>query len=500
MSPSISKPQLWLTLRFPHLPLEVVGHTYNSATPVIISDKRRVYRLNALALAAGVNGNMTLSKAQSLSDAVIFERDPEKEHQSLQQVAEICYQFTPYIEWYNDDSLLLEISRSLTLFQGMENLTRRLSEALTPLSHLFHYGLAHTEKASWLLSWQYHPISNQDKHTDFLQRLQQAPIHLVNDFPNAIATLKKSGFQTLGDIFKQMDSSKSSAAISQRFGTAFSQYVQDILGSEIQSQSQLFTKPPNIFKPTELFQERIQFDYPITNMDQLRDPMQHLLEALIDYLQEKQQQSHSIIWRLYDIHNAKQDLIVSIERIHNQWQLPLDLTMIQLEATALTFEVDSLELLCCATTSVDISNHVLLGQGTSHRHDDDTERLFAKLCARLGKQALKKLTYIDNIFPGQDQQFIAVTGSNLSNLPPQKLNSPRPSWLFNPPLPIQQKQQQLFWHGHLQLLQGPERVQGHWWESPVARDYFMAQRNDYVRCWVYQDLKSRQWYVHGVFG
>lgn len=498
-----SKPPLWLALRFPHLPLSVAGYDYNSATAVIISHKRRAYQFNALALAAGVTQGMPLSTAQAISDGTILEREPGREQEALQQIAEICYAFTPYIEFYGEHSLLLEVSRSLELFRGIKNLTQRLFKALGQQPHHYCYGLAHTGKAAWLLSWQNHPINAGDSENIFQQRLAQVPINHLHEFPEVAVALQKSGFTTLGDLMVQMQADNkaaSSAAIRKRFGKDFTVHLEEIFGSNaLPAQGQLFNRPTPTYQPADDFQETIQFDYPISNSEQLRDPMQQLLESLIHYLVAKQQQCHSIQWHLYDIHQNQQTIIVNSERIHSQWQLPLDLTMIQLEHIELPFEVDSIELTCSQLVPIETRNHNLLEQHLSHHLSADSERLFARLSARLGKQALSKISYCDSDLPEDCQQQIAVTEMSQTQLPPQHLNAPRPTWLFTPPQVIQQKQQQLFWHGVLKLVQGPERLQGHWWNTPNARDYFMAQRDDHLRCWVYQDLKSQEWYVHGVF-
>jgi protein ImuB len=500
---SHNRPPLWLALRFPHLSLEAIGYNYQSPTPVIVSQKRRVYHCNALALAEGITRDMSLSTAQALLSAVVSERDLEQEQQALRQLAETCYQFTPYIEFHHQ-GLLLEVSRSLTLFHGLESLLQRLSSRLQEFPHHYCLGLAHTSKAAWLLSWQHFPISEEDNPQAFRQRLRQVPVDHLTEFPDTVIALQRSGFQTLGDLVTQMQAGKksgSSAAIRQRFGAAFTDYLEDLLGNdEPGTQGQLFVRPPGIFEPDDGFQEYLQFDYPIDSSEQLREPMQQLLEKLVDKLIVTQQQCHSIQWRLYDIHQNRQELVISSERIHSHWQLPLDLTMIQLEHTALSFEVDSLELVCQNTSPVNIGDRQLLDQlAGSQNLGEDSERLFARLIARLGKSSLSKLSYRDHLLPENCQDSIAITDTSQMQLPPQQLNAPRPSWLFDPPQIIQKKQQQLFWHGPLQLLQGPERLQGHWWNTPSARDYFMAQRSDYLRCWIYQDLKSQEWYVHGVF-
>ena len=72
--------------------------------------------------------------------------------------------------------------------------------------------------------------------------------------------------------------------------------------------------------------------------------------------------------------------------------------------------------------------------------------------------------------------------------------------LFATPVAIEQRPQGLYWRGYLRLTLGPERIQGNWWNTPSARDYFLAQRHDHVRLWVFLDLHRQHWFVHGIFG
>ncbi|MEM9624404.1 MAG: hypothetical protein AAF993_22380, partial [Pseudomonadota bacterium] len=98
----------------------------------------------------------------------------------------------------------------------------------------------------------------------------------------------------------------------------------------------------------------------------------------------------------------------------------------------------------------------------------------------------------------------------------------RPLWLFDPPRHIRLAE--------LDLLHGPERIQGQWWEqtsqspaSPLSRlspqghnthgssqreysrhestwrDYYIARHRFGIECWVFVDLQGH-WYLHGYFG
>jgi protein ImuB len=47
---------------------------------------------------------------------------------------------------------------------------------------------------------------------------------------------------------------------------------------------------------------------------------------------------------------------------------------------------------------------------------------------------------------------------------------------------------------------GPERIESGWWRGPsVRRDYFRVESEHGAWWWLYRDLKSDLWYLHGVF-
>ncbi|MFO0999351.1 MAG: hypothetical protein U0936_03365 [Planctomycetaceae bacterium] len=52
----------------------------------------------------------------------------------------------------------------------------------------------------------------------------------------------------------------------------------------------------------------------------------------------------------------------------------------------------------------------------------------------------------------------------------------------------------------LRQFSAPERIQTAWWtEEPCHRDYYQVTTSTGSRMWVYRDLHSSQWFLHGVF-
>jgi len=514
----------WIALRFPLLPLEVfaVNSRINEGadTAIIVTHKQQVVCANPNAVNQGIKQHMSVTTAQILVQSQLLERDLQIEKAAIHQLANTLYSFTPYIEKQTPNpnthsGLLIEVSRSLTLFKGLGNIITLIQQELQAFN--FHYclGTAHTSKAAWLLSFdKQKKIPDNEKpcaRTGVIEQLQkldstllaQCPQHTISNtqLQAHIAALKKSGFNSLGDIVRQINT-QSLASFRKRWGQAFSQLIADIFDiDQVTLQPSLFEKPTTLFQPEEFFHDSIQFDYPITNSAQLIPPMEYLLQNLSRYLCNRQRQCQSIDWVLMDIYHHKQQLEVHTSENQNQWPLLLELSRIQLDAQTLNFEVDTLELRCRNSMPLQASSHSLHFDGdTSARRDKlnhDFTVTTAKLKARLGEDALFKIACTDRHIPEQSQKKVTIA-NNTKPSPTPTPTAVRPSWLFEPPLPIQQRQQYLFWRGRLELLQGPERIEGDWWQSPTARDYFIARRDDHLRLWIFYDQLNKSWFVQGV--
>ncbi len=89
---------------------------------------------------------------------------------------------------------------------------------------------------------------------------------------------------------------------------------------------------------------------------------------------------------------------------------------------------------------------------------------------------------------------------------------PQPSFILSEPLRLSMRGDKPMYQGVLQLLAGPHRVEGGWWQrldnggeeytGNVARDYWVAQSPHCGVLWVFQQrLAGDQtaWYLHGAF-
>lgn len=99
----------------------------------------------------------------------------------------------------------------------------------------------------------------------------------------------------------------------------------------------------------------------------------------------------------------------------------------------------------------------------------------------------------------------------------RQVPGPQPTWIFKTPLKLDVRNDRPFYQGPLQLLLGPERVEGGWWHrvkdtdgdgvhsANVSRDYWVALSQHAGPLWIFQQRLSKDatagasWYLHGLF-
>ncbi len=505
--------QIWLALRLPYFALEALDIDITEQAVLLITAKNKVCAASPICFDEGVRLDMPVSTARMLLNCEVLSRDKQKEQQKIHTICTALYAYTPYIEHYIENTyietsmqgVLLELSRCVHLFGSIECLRDRIIDCMNTLGFTYVYALAFSAKAAWLLSYSQKPIGHCDNNLDDL--LSLSTLLLVEHNEEAEA-LQQSGFETLHDIWQQLQK-EGNFSLKKRCSPAFIDYLLDIFNpflAEKKSQEDLFATPlfrasAPVYTPEEHYSDTRFFDYPIASIELLYAPMKQLLQNLCDYLVSCQKQCAGVQWVFSDIYHHSEYLNVRCERIYRDWSLLFELTHIQLDKTGLPFEVDQLELRRPNVLNLNIEGSELAIYDSKHIPDNNREEqlVIAKIQARIGPKNVFKLSYRDDHMPELSHRKIPAQEKPITALDGQHCFSPRPDWLFKVPMAIGTQQNNLHWHGHIQLVRGPERLQGHWWHKATERDYFIAVRDDQIRLWVFYDLLKKEWFVQGVF-
>jgi protein ImuB len=489
--------RLWLAVRFPTLPITAL--TELQETPQAVADKHHVVAANRAALAAGVHPGMDVTTARLLGNTTLIRRDEQLEEAALSSLELHLYQITPHIQRQLVQTplalgLILEISTCLGLFGGTEKLVAEAADILRNTHHQFVMALGHTAAAAWLLTKTSSPSLLEPSREEITRQLKELPVDVL-DLAEHRDQLQKMGFATLGDIAAQINATRVDS-LRKRLGHEFSVYLSDLFDI---AQRSLFEKPVPLIKPNEEFNEGIQFDFPVTAVQHLQLSMECLLQKAEERWRRRQLECQSIEWRLKAIDDRSEIVVVEADKPQMNWQLFYDLTVIHFEHRELPFEVDALQLHCRRETPVENRDLSLNFPGKKNTSAMDFERTAAKLRARVGDTKVYKLSYEDAFLPERSQARLPLSKPARQTLPPVHSVASRPSWLFTTPETVDMRGNRLYWRGYLELLSGPERIAGNWWEGTQARDYYIAKRHDSLSLWIYRDLVSKRWFVHGVF-
>ncbi|MBV1906813.1 MAG: DNA polymerase Y family protein [Pseudomonadales bacterium] len=468
---------------------------------------------NAHAEQLGIKKHSSWATACMLSpDAKAIERTPIQEHQALQALARWCYQFTPSVSVETPDKLLLEIQGSLALFNGLYTLLKLIEQNISSQGYSLNTGLAHTPKAATLMSYSktppYEYIDQGLLYTKAKSLLNALPISALNTTEQLKAKLYRTGFESLDDVFRLPYT-----AAGKRYGKAFVLYLQQILGQ--------ISDPQKFIKLPEQFSETLHFVQGISETEALLFPIQRLLSSLCTYLRTRQLSCTALTWSFEQHSGQKTTLNLCFSQAQNDLKHFRALVKIKLENFKIIAPIESVTLYANNLNRSEQSSESLFsGFEFSYKANNQkpiiknhkaTQVLLDKLGARLSNDAVYELCIKDSHIPEYTWQAVPALDTQYKTasrprFEPEKeqanniRTNPRPAWLLNKPIPLQSKQHQLYWHGKLEIIKNPERIEGNWWQTPIQRDYFIARREDGTYYWVFQDRLTHHWFLQGLFG
>ncbi len=485
---------LWLCIYLPLLPLEVFtrGQAEDSSQGVAVVEKQRVLLGNTAARASGITAGSSLTTALALSTQLqVVERSPHAEQDNLHALANWAYQFTPSVCVYQRDTLLLEVAGCLRLFNGLSNLLTEIAAGLEQLGYQRKIGLAHTPEAAYLLA---RTLASKNAAVPIkvptpvatLQRLRPLALEYLRCEKSSIDKLHKMGLGSIGEVLDLP-----AAALGKRFGVALQQYLQKITGEH--------DDPQRFIKPAPVFNSRLFFLDAIENSQMLAFPMQRLLNELCQFLHSRQLHCQQFIWHMQHIDKQCSELIIQLTQAQADKSNFMNLSRIKLEQFRINTGIHTLALKAEQLLPAKVHSAQLFQDHDRSVSKESIHVVLDKLKARLGESVSYQICCQDEHLP----ELASAIGAGVAGKATQKAgtatSSIRPTWLLPHPARLHERQQQLYWHGNLQLLHGPERIETRWWEQTARRDYFVAQHESGALYWVYRDLLSRQWFVQGLF-
>ena len=376
-------------------------------------------------------------------------------------------------------ALWLEIGASRALFGDHATLRARLAAELTPLGYGFRLGIAPTPQGATIVA-RAGLASVALTRAQLLRQLGALPLRFLPLPDEQLAALHGAGLRHIGELL-----SLPAAGIARRFGPAASLYLQRLRGAT--------REPQHCVRSPAHFASRCEFSGAISDTTALLFPLQRLLAGLQGYLRslDRAVQRYSLCLEHHRADATR--LTIGLARPGRDAAQFLALARERLTATTLTAPVHGLRV----EADELLQPLVLQGDMFSHaaQQAEQLQHSLDRLAARLGHDAVRTLDRSADHRPERAWRARAAqsTAQLTAQLAPQPATQApdRPCWLLLEPRRIDMPRE---------LLAGPERIESGWWDgADVARDYYLARGEHGAQLWVYNDLRSGAWCLHGLW-
>lgn len=391
-------------------------------------------------------------------------------------IAQISYGYSDQIHWIKPSILVLEIQKSLLMYENASSLLTQLCKQITNLNIELRYGVAPNAMAASLMATKAKTCWNQND----LEK--QLDIWSIEDLPllsKAIDELISCGLKTVGHL-----KSQASDQVIRRFGMHCHQYI-----------AQLYGEIPTIIQrwsPITDYYHRIDPTHPVETTQQLEHQTRQALMDLESWLVQNDRVLSTLIIRCkHEVlsHKNQPDLLIEIglsqpssDKTHLEHLIHLKLENLIIQSPLIGI------IIRCQS----IQNHqppqldLLTGKQRNHLWND----LIDRLRMRLGHEGLS------NVMPCPHHQPEQSWSWCYKDDPPNIVIDirRRPTWILSEPSPCSPNT--------LTLESGPERIETGWWEARFCqRDYWVASEPNGRRLWVFHEHQPRTgWFIHGIFG
>lgn len=408
-------------------------------------------------------------------------------------------QFTPRVSLL-EDSVVAEVSGSARLFGGMEALHQLVEAGAEALGARMAWGP--TGMAALALARHASANGPCDGFSAPLAKvLDPLPLEALTAVGLHQPTLARVGCRTLGDV-----RNLPRGGLSRRFDKGL-----------LVTLDQAYGLRPEVYEwltVPETFHARLELMSRVETAPALLFGARRLLVQMAGWLAARRMgaTAFTLKW-CHDVMRAKDagtggELTVRTaqptQNVEHFAQLLAEhLAKVQLAAPAGDIELLATEVLPIIEESRSLILETL-------RKGASTDLALERIQARLGEDSVRRpVLSADHRLEWMQSWQCKKSARNESDAP---YELPLPPWVLDEPLRLIERDNRPYYQGPLQLLLGPDRIEGGWWhrsgeeEDPrplnVQRDYWLALSPHAGVLWVFQQRLARDqtaWFLHGHF-
>ncbi len=525
------------------------------AVPTVVTlpenGRLAVVAVNRPGAVLGLAPGQGLSDARALyPGALAVEADPGGDAQAQARLADWATRYTP---WAATDpaagsfegGLRLDIAGCAHLFGGEAALLEDLGRRLAGFGLAHRLAIAPTLGAAW--AWARfgdpgQPVLDVTRPGDLADRLAPLPVAALRLPPADADMLVRLGLRRVGDLY-----GIPRAALAARFGDGVRRRLDQALGHESEPISPRRHRTPRA--------ERFVANEPLLQPEDVPRILDGLLGRLCRRLEAEGLGARRLVYTLYRVDGTTAEAQVGTSRPTREAAHLARLFAPRLEGLDPDPGVDAALLSAVATDPFRPRQEQAATDGPtpggpkpSHlsAHSPELAELIDRLANRLGPDNVFQLAPAERALP-EDR---SVATPALDGAPPDwsawpATTYPPPLRLLSSPsaveaveedkgatgpspplrgrstdaafetlsadsenvaLPADESAPPARFHWRRQPVElaaatGPERVVGPWWAGDARwRDYWRAEDRDGRRLWLFRDLATGRWHVHGLFG
>ena len=490
-------------------------------------------------------------KTSSKESVSFYEWTPSVDRQTLTAAAELTRRYAPIVGldcMPLPDSLLLDITGCGALFGGEAALAEMLLRDLKLAGWATRIAIADTIAAVWALTHTEHAAP------EVRRSIQTSKSHVsrrTGSRPDDNAHLHELPIQIIPPGMQEQEIARLPIAASR----LPLKDLQILAHLGIRSIGQLLTLPredlpsrlstlavDRIHQLLSLTDEFINqlpesnpigaawnSEFPAKTFDDIRQVLQHLVENIAEQIVRRKVACSLLTSELTCASGNKLTLSAGVVKPTQSVELMFDVLSLRLETLPLSEPVTAISMAVQSVT-IPVSRQRDLFSPTEHiQPQEELATLIARVSNRLGPQSVTTVRIqadprpehslvLDQIIanaispeptPQSEHILHRLTEPDSDAVPNIERTLPRPLRLLATPQQIighereedpprlifvMGKQRQIL-HVH-----GPERIQTAWWtEQPCHRDYYRAITETGSQLWIYRELQTGRWFLHGMF-
>ncbi len=476
---------------------------------------------------------------------------PSSDRNDLAKAAEITRRYAPVVGMDSmplPDSLILDITGCGPLFGGEAALAEFLLRDLKLAGWTARIAIADTIAAVWALTHTEHarpevprnsrmPASSASRRTSSRATdtagIYDLPIQIVppemqqqelSSLPIAASRLPLKDLQILAHLGIR--------SIGQLFSLPREDLPSRLSAVAVERVHQLLSLTDESIDPlpeSNPVAAAWSSEYPANSFDDIRQVLQHLVENVAEQIERRRVACSVLICDLTCASGKKLPLSAGVVKPTQSAALMFEVLSLRLETLPLTESVSAISM-AVQTVPIPVSRQRDLFSSTEHiRPQEELATLIARLSNRMGPQSVSTLRIQADPRPEHAILPISVIASADSTVRApqsehllQRLTEPDPDAMLNTertlarPLRLLATPQQIAGRDSEQRtperisvlglqkriieLHGPERIQTAWWtDAPCHRDYYRAVTETGGQLWIFRDLLTGVWYLHGLF-